>query len=585
MGFSKWWMKHGLGSPASMAKTMTKCYLRIKSKYPSFSDEQLLALTLELRIQAEFQSKKINALQPRNKEGKEISELELVQKHNWDLKELILYVAHCEISEVNNAYLNFPDLYQQLIEVLDETVDKVLLKYGQGILENTAMDSGSMVIDCPICKQKLRIPTEQSLQVNCSSCNSNFDYPINNYDTGFEYYEMKEEEEGSGEIKTIITCNKCGQGLKIPIGKNLSITCNNCKYVFDYSAKTGPFECGCCGTLFGGFAMGKAGNKRWKEKGAKAIFNKMGVNPSSKEASAIMSELVVCEWEDTTKEPCGQPTNGFCKKCGIPLCREHAYSDRPTKVITNTINDYISGTESYDDEEEKSQIMDEDEQEVGMQDSGGTTTAEDDSNVTIDKDKNYYNYQLDEKEPVKTFSDKNKELKHKKKKPPANLKKIVESILFVAQEPVSARKISNIIEGTNKKEILKIVKQLRKEYAHTRVFSIEEIANGFQFLLRPEYHKWISKIRKKSSDGKLSQPALETLAIIAYKQPIIRADIEAIRGVQSGQMLRTLVERGFVKITGRDEVLGRPFLYGTTTKFLDHFGLKSTKDLPKGEDL
>jgi tetratricopeptide (TPR) repeat protein len=202
MGFSKWWMKHGLGSPASMAKTMAKCYLVNKANLPSFSNEQLLALTLESRIQAQFQAKKANALQPRDEEGRIITELELIQKHNWDLKELILHVAHCEISEVNNAYLNFPDLYQQLIEVLDEAVDKVLLKYGQGMLEDTAMDSGSTVIDCPICKQKLRIPAERSLQVNCPSCNSGFDYPINNYDTGCEFYEMQEEGEEDCDVET-----------------------------------------------------------------------------------------------------------------------------------------------------------------------------------------------------------------------------------------------------------------------------------------------------------------------------------------------------------------------------------------------
>lgn len=128
------------------------------------------------------------------------------------------------------------------------------------------------------------------------------------------------------EKETLIPCNKCGQTLRIHMGKNLRVTCNNCKYVFDYSTKTGPFECLCCGALFGSFAMGKAGNKRWKEKGPKAIFSKMGFDPSAKEVSTIMSELVVCEWEDTIKEACGQPTIGFCKKCRIPLCREHAHS-------------------------------------------------------------------------------------------------------------------------------------------------------------------------------------------------------------------------------------------------------------------
>jgi len=171
-------------------------------------------------------------------------------------------------------------------------------------------------------------------------------------------------------------------------------------------------------------------------------------------------------------------------------------------------------------------------------------------------------------------------------KSPDEVKRIVEALLFAVQEPISVRKINEIIDGTDTKGIRDVIQQLREEYdTHDRVFQIEEIANGFQLLSRPEYHEWISKIRKKSSENKLSQPALETLSIIAYKQPIIRAEIEAIRGVQSGQMIRTLIEKGLVKITGRDEVLGRPLLYGTTTKFLDHFGLKSIKDLPKVEDL
>jgi len=171
-------------------------------------------------------------------------------------------------------------------------------------------------------------------------------------------------------------------------------------------------------------------------------------------------------------------------------------------------------------------------------------------------------------------------------KSPDEVKRIVEALLFAVQEPISVRKISEIIEGAEAKEIREVIQQLREEYdTHDRVFQIEEIANGFQLLSRPEYHEWISKIRKKSGESKLSQQALETLSIIAYKQPIIRAEIEAIRGVQSGQMIRTLIEKGLVKITGRDEVLGRPLLYGTTTKFLDQFGLKSIKDLPKVEDL
>lgn len=171
-------------------------------------------------------------------------------------------------------------------------------------------------------------------------------------------------------------------------------------------------------------------------------------------------------------------------------------------------------------------------------------------------------------------------------KSPDEVKRIVEAVLFATQEPISVRKLSDIVGDTDVKTVQDVIRQLREEYdAHDRVFQIEEIANGYQLLSRPEYHEWISKIRKKSGENRLSQQALETLAIIAYKQPIIRADIEAIRGVQSGQMIRTLIEKNLVKITGRDEVLGRPLLYGTTTQFLNYFGLKSIKDLPKVEDL
>jgi len=173
-----------------------------------------------------------------------------------------------------------------------------------------------------------------------------------------------------------------------------------------------------------------------------------------------------------------------------------------------------------------------------------------------------------------------------KNKSPNETKKIVEGLLFAVHEPISVRKISEAVEGTDAKQIKEIIQQLREEYdTQDRAFQIEEIANGFQLLSRPEYHEWISKIRKKTGEAKLSQAAVETMAIIAYKQPIIRADVEAIRGVQSGQMIRTLVEKGLVKIVGRDEVLGRPLLYGTTKKFLEHFGLKSIKDLPKTEEL
>jgi segregation and condensation protein B len=104
-------------------------------------------------------------------------------------------------------------------------------------------------------------------------------------------------------------------------------------------------------------------------------------------------------------------------------------------------------------------------------------------------------------------------------------------------------------------------------------------------LTRPEYHPWLARLRRASNEMRLSAAARETLAIVAYRQPITRADVEAIRGVQSADMLHQLMEKGLVRITGRDESLGRPVLYGTTKKFLQLFGLRSLRDLPQAEEL
>jgi len=116
-------------------------------------------------------------------------------------------------------------------------------------------------------------------------------------------------------------------------------------------------------------------------------------------------------------------------------------------------------------------------------------------------------------------------------------------------------------------------------------FQVEELAGGYQLLTRPEFHYWLARLRQTRPDVKLSGPARETLAIIAYKQPIMRADIEAIRGVQCGDVLRVLMEKGVVRIAGRHPSLGRPVLYGTSKKFLQVFGLKSLEELPLAEQL
>jgi segregation and condensation protein B len=130
------------------------------------------------------------------------------------------------------------------------------------------------------------------------------------------------------------------------------------------------------------------------------------------------------------------------------------------------------------------------------------------------------------------------------------------------------------------------VQRLQALYdADGTAFQVEELAGGYQLLTRPEYHPWLARLRRAGTDLRLTPAAREALAIVAYRQPITRADLEAIRGVQSSEVLRQLMEKGLVRIAGRDDSLGRPVLYGTTRKFLQVFGLKSLRDLPQAEEL
>jgi segregation and condensation protein B len=162
---------------------------------------------------------------------------------------------------------------------------------------------------------------------------------------------------------------------------------------------------------------------------------------------------------------------------------------------------------------------------------------------------------------------------------------VVEAVLFASDESLTPARLSEIV-GTNVRQLRKHIDDLNEKYkANNNAFRIEQIAGGYQMLTLSEYNHWLKKLVRARDDSKLSQPALETLAIIAYKQPIIRADIEAIRGVAAGEMIRNLMYKGLVKITGRAEIVGRPMLYGTTKKFLEVFGLNTLKDLPKAEEL
>jgi segregation and condensation protein B len=162
----------------------------------------------------------------------------------------------------------------------------------------------------------------------------------------------------------------------------------------------------------------------------------------------------------------------------------------------------------------------------------------------------------------------------------------VEAILFTSDSPVPATKIAQIGDLPGQRVVKKSIAALNERYESAgSAFRIEEIAGGFQMLTCPEYHDVLARLLKARKDARLSQAAMETLAIVAYRQPILRADIEAIRGVACGEVLRGLMEKQLVKIVGRADVIGRPMLYGTTRRFLEAFGLANLKDLPNVEEL
>ena len=161
----------------------------------------------------------------------------------------------------------------------------------------------------------------------------------------------------------------------------------------------------------------------------------------------------------------------------------------------------------------------------------------------------------------------------------------LEALLFSTHHPLTAGRLAELLELESTKYVRAAIRDLNKQYeAGSRSFRIEQVAGGYQMLTLPAYAAVIKKHQAKEADAKLTKAALESLAIIAYKQPILRADVEAIRGVACGETIRSLMEKHLVKIAGRAEVPGRPILYGTTKRFLEVFGLNSLKDLPKGDE-
>ncbi len=161
---------------------------------------------------------------------------------------------------------------------------------------------------------------------------------------------------------------------------------------------------------------------------------------------------------------------------------------------------------------------------------------------------------------------------------------MVEAALMAADEPLTPKRLAAVAGLADAAEARRLVERLRALYDQDgTAFQVEEVAGGWQLLTRPEYHPWLSRLRRAAADARLTLAMREALTIVAYRQPITRADLEAVRGVQSGDVLRQLMERGLVRIAGRDDSLGRPVLYGTTKKFLQSFGLMSLRDLPPAE--
>jgi segregation and condensation protein B len=165
-------------------------------------------------------------------------------------------------------------------------------------------------------------------------------------------------------------------------------------------------------------------------------------------------------------------------------------------------------------------------------------------------------------------------------------KSIIEAVIFAANELISVEQLARLLEDMDPETIAQLIYELQKEYNETgRSFQILGIANGFQICTRDQYAEWIRKFYTTELSSRLTVSALEALAIIAYKQPVTRAEVEEIRGVNSDGVLRTLLERNLIKVTGRRQTPGRPMIYGTTTDFLMHFGLKDLSELPSVDEI
>ena len=169
--------------------------------------------------------------------------------------------------------------------------------------------------------------------------------------------------------------------------------------------------------------------------------------------------------------------------------------------------------------------------------------------------------------------------------PAAEVRAVLEALIYVSPHPLTPRDIEKVLGGVPKKDWQAALEEVRADYARDgRGLQLVDVAGGFQITTRPEYNDWVRELLDPKAPTRLSVQALETLAVIAYKQPVTLPEIIDLRGVKSGGVIKTLLEKRLIRITGRKEVVGRPMLYGTTREFLLHFGLKDVGDLPRIEE-
>jgi len=167
----------------------------------------------------------------------------------------------------------------------------------------------------------------------------------------------------------------------------------------------------------------------------------------------------------------------------------------------------------------------------------------------------------------------------------AEVKAIVEALIFASPEPVTPKMLYKLLADEPKEDVVAAVEGLKADYEGRPGLQFVEVAGGYQIVTRPQLHEWVRRLFHERSSQKLTVQGLESLAVIAYKQPITALEISEIRGVNTSGVLSTLLERHLIKIVGRKNVVGRPFLYATTKEFLIRFGLKDLNDLPRIEDM